>query len=104
MPAFLQMFKHTNYSKFILFKTAIQSGVSLSTNIQMFHMIQVLYFHDSYSVLFYKHSNLQIIQTLLYSRQHCSVASAFSIHTAISSEIAFLVIIILSTNRIWTVE
>ena len=94
MAAFLQMFKPTNHSNFILFKIAIHYGVSLSTNIQIFKSFKLSFIQDSCSVWrqpSYKHSYLQIIQNFFYSRQHCSVASAFSIHTAISSEIAFLV-------------
>ena len=69
----------------------MQRGLSCPSNIQI---IQAFLIQASYSVwrqLFYKHSDIQIIQNLFHSRQHCSVASAFSIHTAISSEIAFLV-------------
>jgi len=108
--AFLQTFRSSNHSSFLLFKPAIQCGVSLSTNIHIFKSFKLSFNQASCSTWrqpFYKHSYLQIIQNFFYSRQHCRVASAFSIHTAISSEIAFLVIIILppvfSTSYIFNI-
>ena len=80
MAAFLQMFKPTNHSNFILFKIAIHYGVSLSTNIQIFKSFKLSFIQDSCSVWrqpFYKHSDLQIIQAFFYSSQLFSVASAF---------------------------
>merc|ERR1712035_213199 len=112
-------FKFYMIQLILFFIEAIQCFSFLS-NIQIFKSFKVSLIQASYSVWrqpFYKHSNLQIIQSFFNSsqlfsvvsallqtfissnhskflllRQHCSVASAFSIHTAISSEIAFLVI------------
>merc|ERR1712035_173461 len=79
-------FKSYMIQLILFFIEAIQCFSFLS-NIQIFKSFKVSFIQASYSVwrqLFYKHSDLQIIQAFFYSSQLFSVASAF-LQTFISS-------------------